>query len=973
MTSVSQIIKSRQRRKNSLGKTLSAWLGKVSFAVLIVLGLILSILIIGVSFFYSSVLNNLPSHESLPSIFNSAGEQLYRPTKIFDRSGQHLIAVLENPNGRGQKYLPYGDGYQNSLPETLVLATIASLEPNFWSNPGLSWDSLQYENRPTISQKITKQFLFDDESQSRNRTFQEWLLAAQIVDEYGHELILEWYLNSEYYGNLAYGADAAARIYFGKSASDINLAEAATLVAAAKSPNVNPIDSPVASSESKDQILNDMLSQGLINNEQLNSALEQKIKVRAGRGYPVNIEPTFTNLVIEQVSQFIPQQQIFRGGLEIITSLDYELQNQVNCSVEYQLNRINGESSSQLTGAEFNDCEMARLLPTNYEDYDGQETPIVADVLVMDPIEGQLLAFTAGRTRNQGQEGLSGHPPGSILSPFIYLTSFTRGSSPSTLLWDIPANIPSAVPDLQNDIEQFNGPVNIRTALANDYLVPVLQVMTQMDPDQVWQMLGRMGLTNLQVPSGNGAYRLLFQGGEIVITELSQAYGVLANQGVLAGIPESNNDLDDSNSPLHPQVVLKVLDESSDVLLDCTDQLTQCRPTKRPVLTQELAYLVTDVLSDETARWSSLGHPNSLEIGRPAAAKIGTTSSNEGIWTLGYTPDLLTGVWVGPETGTFNQSISPEWAAGLWHAVIQYTSKDYPVNEFTIPGNINEVQVCNPSGMLPSKDCPQVNNEIFIKGYEPTQIDNLYKTFPINSESGRLATIYTSPALIKEEVFLLFPPEAEEWANEAGIHKIPENYDVLDIEINQDIDANINSPTMFSTIKGTVQIFGRAAGEGFVSYRLQVGAGLNPDAWYLIGDEVDEAVNNGKLGTWDTSELSGLHVLQLLVAYDDDSVASSLVQVTIDNQVPEINFRFPEDGQIIDSHEIDSITILANASDNLGIDKVEISIDGDILASINSLPYAVPWRITTGKHIIRGTAYDHAGNKTDTRVQIIVE
>ncbi|MBK5107932.1 MAG: hypothetical protein JJE12_07360, partial [Anaerolineales bacterium] len=103
-----------------------------------------------------------------------------------------MIAVLENPNGRGQKYLPYGDDYQNNLPETLVLATIASMEPNFWNNPGLSWESLQNENRPTISQKITKQFLFDDESRSRNQTFQEWLLAAQIIDEYGHELILEW-------------------------------------------------------------------------------------------------------------------------------------------------------------------------------------------------------------------------------------------------------------------------------------------------------------------------------------------------------------------------------------------------------------------------------------------------------------------------------------------------------------------------------------------------------------------------------------------------------------------------------------------------------------------------------------------------------------------------------------------------------------------------------------------------------------
>lgn len=158
MTGVSQIIKSRQRRKNTLGKTLSTWLGKVSIAVLIVLGLLFSILIISSSFFYSSVLKNLPSHEFLPPIFNSAGEQFYRPTKIFDRSGQQLIAVLENPNGRGQKYLPYGDDYQNNLPETLVLATIASMEPNFWNNPGLSGKACKTKTGQLSPRKLQSNF-----------------------------------------------------------------------------------------------------------------------------------------------------------------------------------------------------------------------------------------------------------------------------------------------------------------------------------------------------------------------------------------------------------------------------------------------------------------------------------------------------------------------------------------------------------------------------------------------------------------------------------------------------------------------------------------------------------------------------------------------------------------------------------------------------------------------------------------------
>jgi membrane carboxypeptidase/penicillin-binding protein len=973
MSGVSQIIQARQRRNKLQGKSFSRRLAQISIAILIILSLLISVLIITASFRYASLLDDLPSHESLLPIFDELSKEQYSPTRLYDRTGQHLIAILENPNARGQKYLPYGEDEQNNLSQNLILATISSNEPNFWNNPGLSWESLHNENRPTIAQKIIRLSIFNDPLQSSNKLFQEWILAAQLINTFGHEQILEWYLNSEYYGNLAYGADAAARIYFGKSASDLNLAEAATLVAASQSPSVNPIDAPIASNEAKNQILTAMFDQGLITGEQLDDGLNQDIKVEPASGFPENLEPAFTNLVIDQVSQFIPVERIYRGGLNILTTMDYDLQNQIDCSVEYHLSRISGETSTNLTSSDFDDCEMARLLPSNIDKIAERENPISADVIVLDPQEGQLMALVRGGTGNQDQVGFAGHPPGSILSPFIYLTSFTRGSSPATLLWDIPANIPPGITEIQNDIDQFHGPVNLRTALANDYLVPALQVLTQMDPDQVWQTAGRMGLTRLQVPSGNGTYRILFQGGETDLTELVQAYGVLANQGVLSGIPRDNGNAEDPNSPIRPQVVLKVLDNSSTILLDCTDQITECHQIKRPVLTQELAYLVTDILSDETARWPSLGHPNSLEIGRPAAAKIGSTNDNDGSWTLGYTPDLVTGVWVGPEGDSPGEIPSPAWASDLWHAVLQYASKKYPTEDFPIPVNISELAVCDPSGMLPSKDCPQVVDEVFISGNEPTQIDNLYKTFAINSQSGRLATIYTPPALVEEQVFLVFPPEAEEWAINAGLPQIPDAYDVLDIELIQDGDAHISSPPIFSTVKGSIQILGRAAGDGFKSYRLQVGSGLNPDAWYQIGEEVNTPVQNGILGIWDTSKLSGLHVLQLLVSYDDESVASSMVQVTIDNQEPAIDIQFPIDEMSIKQQDTDSITILAQVSDNLGLDRVEFFVDGDLFATLNSPPYAVPWRIIKGKHVIRVSAYDHAGNMNDSKVQIVIE
>ena len=236
-----------------------------------------------------------------------------------------------------------------------------------------------------------------------------------------------------------------------------------------------------------------------------------------------------------------------------------------------------------------------------------------------------------------------------------------------------------------------------------------------------------------------------------------------------------------------------------------------------------------------------------------------------------------------------------------------------------------------------------------------------------------MATIYTPPALVEEQVFLVFPPEAEEWAINAGLPQIPDDYDVLDIELIQDSDAGISSPSMFSTIKGSVQIMGSAAGDGFISYRLQVGSGLNPGVWFQIGEEVNTPVQNGKLGVWDTSQLSGLHVLQLLVSYEDERVASSVVQVTIDNQEPAVDIQFPQDEMRIKQLESDSITILAQVSDNLGVDRVEFFVDGDLFASLNSPPYAVPWRTVKGKHVIRASAYDHAGNMNDSRVQIVIE
>jgi membrane carboxypeptidase/penicillin-binding protein len=961
MSAIPPIIKSRHRRKERFQKNFSKRLSRIALVVLVLISLIIASGIISVSILFAGQSKALPSLESLPLTLGLENNQLPQPSRLFDRSGIQVIAILENSAARGRDYLSVENSPESSLSASLISATIASAEPDYWTNPLFTLENIQDEVLPTIAQRIIRSNLLIDQPPSLQRLLFERILAAQVISRYGREKVLEWYLNSANYGNHAYGADAAARVYFGKSARNLSLAEAALLAAAAESPSLNPIDAPIAAHERKDLILNLMFEQGLITNDQLEAALDEEIKIQSSKAYTLDIAPDFTKLVIEQAGNFIRPEQLFRGGFDIITTLDFELQNQVECTIETQSTRmVAGTSETDLE-----ECEMARLLPASKMDSSEENITFHSSVIVIDPNSGQVLSMS-------GEDG-SGHPPGSILTPFIYLTSFTRGASPASMVWDIPANLVEGLTEVQNPDGEFHGPVSLRSAFANDYLIPAIHTLSQMNPDQVWHTARQMGINNLQVPEGDGGLLMPVEGGKADLLEISQAYGVFASQGNLAGISKDEDLPQDSIIPVTPQVVLKILDRIGNEQLDCTENITDCRSIKRPVITPQLAYLITDVLSDETARWPSLGHPNPLEIGRPTAAKIGYTSSREDAWTVGYTPGLVVSVWIGTEESGLEIRNSPDWAAGLWRAVIQYAMKDQPIEEFITPVGISEIQVCNPSGLLPTEECPHLVDEVFASGNEPTQTDNLFQTFLVNRESGRLATIFTSPVLIDEETYMIIPPEAEDWAREADIPKVPDAYDVVVSEQISSLNSSITSPNMFDTVKGSLPIIGRAAGADFEFYRLQYGSGLNPNSWLQIGKDVNEPVRNGQLGVWDTSDLSGLYALQLIVSYADGTVESATIQVTIDNQKPHVNIQYPGEDDIFSLSQEKEFTILVEANDDLEMSVVEIFIDGNLVASLKNPPYAFPWNMRIGEHILRVKAIDRAGNVSDDNIRVVVE
>ena len=210
---------------------------------------------------------------------------------------------------------------------------------------------------------------------------------------------------------------------------------------------------------------------------------------------------------------------------------------------------------------------------------------------------------------------------------------------------------------------------------------------------------------------------------------------------------------------------------------------------------------------------------------------------------------------------------------------MQIASQNLPRDGWGAPAGVSVINVCDPSGMLPTSDCPNLVSEVFLNGNEPIQPDNMYRRYAVNRETGLLATVFTLPQLVEEQVYLVVPPEARSWAESTGLEIPPATYDVIQPP-QTNPDVIIVSPELFTEVNGVVDILGTAAGEGFVSYRVVVGQGLNPQAWIQVA-EGNEPVTSNALAKWDTTGLNGLYAVQLQVVRDDQRVDTAIIQVTV--------------------------------------------------------------------------------------------
>ncbi len=836
MPSTIPILRARRDRRLARQRARETRTSNALLSAGMILSIVIAVLIITTAFTYVNLTRDLPSPTILPILLNPPNGLLLQPTRIYDRAGKNVIftfAPIDSP----RRYIPLSEANPQHLPKSLADAVIAKTDSGFWKHPGYTLNTItNYELHPTLAQRLVFDLLLFDEHPSLRRALRERILAAQITAQYGRTQILEWYLNSANFGRHAYGVDAAAELYFGKSATQLTTAESAILAAVSDSPSLNPYDAPETALERGHDTIHLMAALGFLSDQAKDNALGESPVFQIPPPPQPQVAAAFTNLLLSQLDSRFPRARIERGGLTIASTLDYEVQKQSSCVAAFYTARLAGLPDPLIQ------CDALRFLPALPP---GMKVPdSSASAIITDPKTGQILAVVGETFQAQETPLIAAHNPGSVLDTFTYLTGFTRGLSPGSLIWDIPGKT-----NVKNFDGEYHGPMRLRVALANDYPAPAAQVLAQMGVENVNKISSSFGISR----DANA---------ELSLLDAAGAFGVFAREGVYFG--------QQFGDALKPAAVLRVEGNDGSVWLDWST------PQARPVVTPGLAYLVNNALSDDSARLGTFRSSNILDVGIPAAVKLGQTDDALDTWTIGYSPARLVTVWAG---GRGESDLAPRAPAVLWNALMQIASQNVTPEDWALPADISVMNVCDPSGMLPTANCQNLVSEVFLNGNEPVQPDNMYRKFSVNRETGLLATVFTQPQLIEDRVYLVVPEDARSWAEGAGLQIPPTNYDVIQPpRFDQNVD--ITSPQLFSDVNGEVQITGTAAGDDFVSYQVLVGQGLNPKDWIQLA-QGDQPVTNGLLATWNTKGLSGLYAIQLQVIRNDQKVDTAIIQVTV--------------------------------------------------------------------------------------------
>lgn len=658
---------------------------KMSIKNLLILGTtaLLALFVIGtVSLLIIS--NDLPDPNHL------SDRQVSQSTKIYDRTGEHLLyEIYEN-----QKRTLIG--LQDMSP--YVGKAIISIEDkNFYQHNGISILSIMRAGvnnmigrrtggggASTLTQQLVKNTMVGD-AHSIFRKIKEAILALRLEKKYSKDDILKMYLNEIPLGSTNYGIQSAAQSYFHKDAKDLNIAEAATLAAMIQAPSryLNNVDSL---HDRRDTILRLMFEQGYITIDQKTQAQNEALRIYRNGG--IMDAPHFVLYVKQLLADQFGEKLVDSGGLKVITTIDYDKQ-----KAAQQIVKQNGDKFAK--------------------QYNANNAALVA----MDPKTAQILALVGSRDfENEEINGqfnvamLGKRQPGSSFKPFVYTAAFEKGFTPDTVLYDTITNFDQReggnyTPHNYDGKE--HGLVTIRKSLQGSLNIPAVKTLYLVGTKNAIDFAKRFGYTTF---TGDPGLSLVLGGAEVNLLEHTNAYGTLANNGIYH----------------QPVSILKVTDSNNNVL-------NEWKPNEGSVaVTPEISATISSVLSNDEARAYIFGRHSTLTLAdRPVAAKTGTTNDYKDAWTMGYTPSLVAGVWVGNTTPSTMKGGGNTLAGLIWNQFMSTSTKNTPVENFLTP---------------PPNDA----NKPVLRGS-----DGGIK-LQINSANGKIATSTTPPGLIITKIFL--PP-----------------------------------------------------------------------------------------------------------------------------------------------------------------------------------------------------------------------
>lgn len=948
----------RRRRARASGPS---WPRRLAVGLLGVLGILLGLVSVAGAFVFTEVTDGLPTVEGYATQFGPPAAPQFRASRLYDRSGKVLIFEALNPAAADRRWLDINAESSDRLP-LFAQATLAFQAPTYWTHPEYDWRGaigaiLSRPTVPTLAEQLVEHTLLpldDARKPEAVRRLRTAILAADLTRRFAKDQILEWYLNTADYGNLAFGIDAAALTYFGKHAGDLSLAEAAMLAGIPLHPTTNPFEALTQAKALRDEVLGAMLRAGFVTPEQRTLARRQAIALGPGAAPPAGAGSDYGRYALDQLRESWGDGYSRWGGLMIITAEDHDLQLQTECVAVTHLQRMQGgDPNLVVTAADGSPCLAAGLLPALRPSDAGTDHNVdgVA-AMIVDPGTGEVLSVV-------GKVGDT-HPAGSILYPVTYLAAFSRGYGPGTMVLDLPKEEAVDSPGL------YRGPVRMRTALAAGLSAATERAFALTGSENALRIAREMGIDFPEALSSETGTLSNAAVTRVSLEASTNAYAVLAHEGRWVGEAQDPAQPDGSRG-LAPISILRI-EGAGGVILHAAS------PQTRALVSAPLAYLLNDVLSDETERRAVYGATDVLELGRPAGVLLDASPDGRATWAIGYTPERAVGVWLG--SGGSEAPIGMNrlnGAAPVWHALLQYATRDLAARGWTIPPGVREIQVCDPSGLLPTQYCPRIVREIFIDGTEPTSYDTLYQPLRVNRETGKLATLFTPIDQVEERVYLVPPPAAAAWAQASGIEKPPSEYDTFLAGEPRSDAADITQPEMFGLVRGVVTLRGKANPKGFEYFRVQYGQGLNPTRWVQIGSDSPTPVTSGTLAVWDTQGLDGLYSVQLVVVYAEGQVTTDAVQVTVDNAPPRVRLVLPQPGTPAGVAAGDLLVIEADVFDELGVSRVEFLVDGERVGGVESAPYSVRWLARAGEHSIVVRAYDQAGNAGESEpIRIVI-